>query len=439
MAPTVRRCARRSSCWRSVSPGRTGISRNSKAASTAHRLAAARTHGFGYDPMFLPDGHERTFGEMTRRREARPAAVRPGLSHRARAFLKLAHGLPEPESLHLSSDGSRAKAVIAGAISMHADESAFGVYVHWPFCLSKCPYCDFNSHVRHAAIDEARYVRAFAAEIAATAARVPGPRGLDDLLRRRHALADAAGDRRRDPRRHRQALDGRAAMSRSRSKPTRPASRRRASAAIARPASTACRSACRRSTIARSRSSAALHTAREALDAVAVARAIFERYSFDLIYARPGQTPQAWAAELKRAIAEAAEHLSLYQLTIEPDTPFAALHAAGKLVVPDEDYARALYDATQEICAAAGLAGLRDFQPRAARRRVPAQSRLLARARICRHRPRRAWPSRHRRRAPRHRHREAAGGLADAGRALGHGVVTDDDAAAPARWPTNSC
>ena len=98
-----------------------------------------------------------------------------------------------------------------------------------------------------------------------------------------------------------------------------------------------------------------LHTAREALAAVAIARSVFERYSFDLIYARPRQTPQDWAAELKRAIAEAAEHLSLYQLTIEQDTPFAALHAAGKLVVPDEDHARALCDTTQEICAGAGL------------------------------------------------------------------------------------
>ena len=98
-----------------------------------------------------------------------------------------------------------------------------------------------------------------------------------------------------------------------------------------------------------------LHTAHEALDAVAIARAAFERYSFDLIYARPRQTPQAWAAELKRAIAEAAEHLSLYQLTIEPDTPFYALHKAGKLVMPDDDTARALYDMTQEICAGAGL------------------------------------------------------------------------------------
>ena len=98
-----------------------------------------------------------------------------------------------------------------------------------------------------------------------------------------------------------------------------------------------------------------LHSADEALDAVAIARSVFERYSFDLIYARPRQTPQEWASELERAIAEGGEHLSLYQLTIEPETPFFALHAAGKLAVPDEDNARALYDTTQEICAAHGL------------------------------------------------------------------------------------
>jgi oxygen-independent coproporphyrinogen-3 oxidase len=98
-----------------------------------------------------------------------------------------------------------------------------------------------------------------------------------------------------------------------------------------------------------------LHTAQEALDAVKIARAAFERYSFDLIYARPGQTPEAWRAELARAIDEAAEHLSLYQLTIEADTPFAALHAAGKLAVPDDEHARALFDVTQDVTAARGL------------------------------------------------------------------------------------
>src|SRR5262249_40389700 len=91
------------------------------------------------------------------------------------------------------------------------------------------------------------------------------------------------------------------------------------------------------------------------LQAVALARSIFERFSFDLIYARPGQTPQAWAGELKCALRQAGEHLSLYQLTIEQNTPFAALHAAGKLVPSDDDKARELYDATQVACASAGL------------------------------------------------------------------------------------
>jgi oxygen-independent coproporphyrinogen-3 oxidase len=98
-----------------------------------------------------------------------------------------------------------------------------------------------------------------------------------------------------------------------------------------------------------------LHTAQEALDAVAIARQEFERTSFDLIYARPDQTPAAWRSELLRAIDEAAEHLSLYQLTIEQETPFFALHAAGKLVTPNDDQARALYDVTQEVTAAKGL------------------------------------------------------------------------------------
>jgi len=97
------------------------------------------------------------------------------------------------------------------------------------------------------------------------------------------------------------------------------------------------------------------HTACEALDAVAIARRIFERYSFDLIYARPGQTREEWQAELMSAISQAGGHLSLYQLTVEPGTPFAALFAAGRLAIPDADHARNLYDLTQEVCAAAGL------------------------------------------------------------------------------------
>ena len=78
--------------------------------------------------------------------------------------------------------------------------------------------------------------------------------------------------------------------------------------------------------------------------AVELARSIFPRLSFDLIYARPGQTPELWAAELEGALARAADHLSLYQLTIEEGTPFFALHQAGKLLVPDEETAAALFD-----------------------------------------------------------------------------------------------
>jgi oxygen-independent coproporphyrinogen-3 oxidase len=98
-----------------------------------------------------------------------------------------------------------------------------------------------------------------------------------------------------------------------------------------------------------------MHNSTEALKAVAIAKAAFPRVSFDLIYARPDQTPEQWRAELKRALAEDVEHHSLYQLTIEDGTPFAALHRAGKLKVPDSDLARDLWDVTQETCEAAGF------------------------------------------------------------------------------------
>jgi putative oxygen-independent coproporphyrinogen III oxidase len=98
-----------------------------------------------------------------------------------------------------------------------------------------------------------------------------------------------------------------------------------------------------------------IHSVAEAKAAIEIARSTFERFSFDLIYARPRQTLAAWKEELRDALAIAGQHLSLYQLTIEPETPFAALHAAGKLVIPDEDAALALYEATQELTAAAGL------------------------------------------------------------------------------------
>lgn len=98
-----------------------------------------------------------------------------------------------------------------------------------------------------------------------------------------------------------------------------------------------------------------LHDAREALAALEIANNTFERVSFDLIYARPDQTVTAWKKELDQALERAPGHLSLYQLTIEPDTTFAVLAMAGKLVTPDDDTARALYDATQEACDRDGL------------------------------------------------------------------------------------
>jgi oxygen-independent coproporphyrinogen-3 oxidase len=234
------------------------------------------------------------------------------------------------------------------------DAPAFGVYVHWPFCLSKCPYCDFNSHVRHGGVDEARFARALATEIAATAARVPGRTvasiffggGTPSLLQPASvgAILDAVAQHWSIAPDVEVTLEANpSSVEAARFRGYRAAGVNRVSLGVQALDDVALKELGR------------LHSADEALGAVALARAIFERYSFDLIYARPGQTPDAWAAELKRAIAEAGEHLSLYQLTIEPDTPFAALHAAGKLAVPDDETARALYDTTQAVCAAAGL------------------------------------------------------------------------------------
>jgi putative oxygen-independent coproporphyrinogen III oxidase len=232
--------------------------------------------------------------------------------------------------------------------------SAFGVYVHWPFCLSKCPYCDFNSHVRHAPVDEARYVRAFTREIETTAARTPGrtvtsiflgggtpslmkPETvgavLDAIARNWSVAPDAEVSLEANP----------TSVEATRFRGYRAAGVNRVSLGVQALDDVSLKALGR------------LHTAREALDAIAIARGAFDRYSFDLIYARPDQTPQMWTQELKQAIAEAAEHLSLYQLTIEPETPFFGLHAAGKLKTPDEATARALYDVTQQICAQHGL------------------------------------------------------------------------------------
>jgi oxygen-independent coproporphyrinogen-3 oxidase len=236
----------------------------------------------------------------------------------------------------------------------HDSEGAFGVYVHWPFCLSKCPYCDFNSHVRHGGIDEARFLAAYLREIEATAARVPGRTvstvffggGTPSLMRpsTTAAILDAIGKYWSVAADVEVTLEANpTSVEARRFRDFRAAGVNRASLGIQALDDAALKALGR------------MHDAREALDAIAVARAAFARYSFDLIYARPQQSVDAWADELKRAIAQDAEHLSLYQLTIEADTPFFALREAGRLAVPDDDAGRDLYDVTQEICGAAGL------------------------------------------------------------------------------------
>ncbi len=97
-----------------------------------------------------------------------------------------------------------------------------------------------------------------------------------------------------------------------------------------------------------------MHNVEEATRALNLAQKNFDRVSLDLIYARPGQTIEAWRDELREALAFGTEHLSLYQLTIEPATPFATLHRTGKLVIPDEEHAAALYEVTQELTETAG-------------------------------------------------------------------------------------
>ncbi len=230
----------------------------------------------------------------------------------------------------------------------------FGVYVHWPFCAAKCPYCDFNSHVRHQAVDQQRFAAAFARELAtlrqrtgprdvtsifigggtpslmepatvgaileAVAANWTVPGGIEITMEANPQSADAARFRGyRDAGVNRlslgvQALDD-----------------------------------------ADLKMLGRLHDAAEALAAIELARSTFPRLSFDMIYARPGQTLDAWERELERAIGHAADHLSLYQLTIEEGTPFHALYKAGKLSIPDPDLGADLYDLTQEVTAARGL------------------------------------------------------------------------------------
>jgi putative oxygen-independent coproporphyrinogen III oxidase len=238
-------------------------------------------------------------------------------------------------------------------LTPQADHAGLALYIHWPFCLAKCPYCDFNSHVRER-IDQTRFAAALRRELATEAARLGRRRLtsvffgggtpslmepatvaalLDDAVRWFDPVDDLEITLEANP----------TSIEAGRLAGFRAAGVNRVSIGIQSLDEAALRMLGRQ------------HSAAEAVTALALARRLFPRVSFDLIYARPGQDLAGWQAELRAALAIAADHLSLYQLTIEPATVFAGLHRQGKIVLPDEDTAVALYEATAEECARAGL------------------------------------------------------------------------------------
>jgi putative oxygen-independent coproporphyrinogen III oxidase len=232
--------------------------------------------------------------------------------------------------------------------------SGFGVYVHWPFCAAKCPYCDFNSHVR-ANVDQSEWSVAFTAEIAASAARTPNrtvdtvflgggtpslmlPKTVDTILNaigKHWTLSpDAEITLEANP----------TSVEASRFQGYANAGVNRISMGIQALNDPDLKALGR------------MHSTAEAIQAFDIARNIFDRVSFDLIYARQNQTLQAWESELTQATEMAVDHLSLYQLTIEPGTRFGDLHARHRLRgLPADDLAAEMYELTQEICTANGL------------------------------------------------------------------------------------
>ncbi|MCQ4162417.1 radical SAM family heme chaperone HemW [Roseomonas sp. GC11] len=228
------------------------------------------------------------------------------------------------------------------------------LYVHWPFCLAKCPYCDFNSHVRER-VDAARFGAALRRELAYEAERLEGRRVLSSIffgggtpsLMPPQVVADVIADALRlfDP-----APDLEITLE---ANPT--------SVEIARLAELRTAGVNRASLGVQSLQDKALgflgrqHDAAQAIAALEAARGLFPRISFDLIYARPGQTLPDWRAELRQALTLAADHLSLYQLTIEPGTRFATEHARGAFALPEGEEAAALYFATGEEAGRFGL------------------------------------------------------------------------------------
>ncbi len=232
----------------------------------------------------------------------------------------------------------------------------FGLYIHWPFCAAKCPYCDFNSHVS-AHIDQTRWKSAYLAEIARARDETAGRR-LDtiffgggtpslmnpDLVAEIIIAARAAWPMRNDPEITLEA------------NPTSIESGR--FAAYRQGGVTRVSMGMQAMNDADLLRLGRLHTAAEAMAAFDIARSHFDRVNFDLIYARQDQTLADWKSELTRALDLAVDHLSLYQLTIEDGTAFGARHQAGGLRgLPSDDLSADMYALTQDLTAANGLAG----------------------------------------------------------------------------------
>ena len=232
-------------------------------------------------------------------------------------------------------------------------DPGFGLYIHWPFCLSKCPYCDFNSHVA-ASIDQARWRRALLAELAWFAAATPGrtvtsiffgggtPSLMDPATAA--ALIEAAGAHWPLADQLEVTLEANpSTVEAGRFREFRAAGVNRLSLGVQALDDAALRFLGRR------------HDLAEAMAALEIAATCFPRFSFDLIYARPGQSVAAWRDELGRALAMAGEHVSLYQLTIEDGTAFAPALARGDFVLPDEEDGAAMFELTRELTDVAGL------------------------------------------------------------------------------------
>jgi oxygen-independent coproporphyrinogen-3 oxidase len=233
-------------------------------------------------------------------------------------------------------------------------DPGFGIYVHWPFCAAKCPYCDFNSHVR-SEFDETLWSSAIMQELEWVAAQQGSNRpvvesiffgGGTPSLMTGAAVArviDAIGRLWTPAPNAEITLESNPASAEAaRFRDYRAAGVNRVSLGVQALNDTDLKFLGR------------LHNVADAKAALAMAMGVFDRVSLDLIYARPRQTVAEWRAELAEALAFGTEHLSLYQLTIEPGTPFAILAREGKLATPEEDIAAALYETTQELTEAAG-------------------------------------------------------------------------------------